>query len=68
MYNETELLLLLEKWKNLLRLKDWDIKLELVNNEWHKTGDIKIDDDDKKAILLIIHSNPPPYYFLIPNF
>ena len=48
----------LNKWQSILRLKDWDIKLELVNKEWRKTGDVKIDEDDKTAILLINNFNP----------
>ncbi|WP_283695998.1 hypothetical protein [Clostridium perfringens] len=38
----------LRKWQERLRLKDWDIKLQLINQEWNKTGDIKIDMTDKK--------------------
>ena len=48
----------LEKWQEILRLRDWDIKLEFVNAKWRKTGDIKIDRDDKKAILMINVFNP----------
>jgi hypothetical protein len=44
---------LLEKWQHILRLRDWDIKLQLVTTPWRKTGDIKVDAHDKKAILLI---------------
>ena len=58
MFNENELLQFLDKWQKILRLKDWDIKLELVTKEWRKTGDIKIDQSDKKAILLINNYNP----------
>ena len=58
MFNEKELLQYLDKWQKILRLKDWDIKLELVTKEWRKTGDIKIDQSDKKAILLINNFNP----------
>jgi len=47
----------LKKWKEILRLQDWDIIVEIVKTEWRKSGDIKIDLDDKKAILLI-NSNP----------
>lgn len=47
----------LNKWKDILRLRDWDIKLHIVEKEWRKSGDIKIDEDDKKAILLV-NSNP----------
>lgn len=49
-----------DKYINLLRLKNnWDIKLELVNDDsLKKTGDFKIDPDDKKAILMINARNP----------
>ena len=53
-----ELQLYLDKWQDILRLRDWDIKLELVSKEWRKTGDVKIDQSDKKAILLINNFNP----------
>jgi hypothetical protein len=43
----------LRKWQDVLRLRDWDIKLEIVQTEWRKSGDIKIDSDDRKAIVLI---------------
>lgn len=49
---------LLEKWQKLLRLRDWDIRLQLVDTPWRKTGDIKMDLEDKKAILLINDCNP----------
>jgi hypothetical protein len=48
---------LITKWKDILRLKDWDIKLKIVETEWRKSGDIKIDIDDKKAVMLI-NNNP----------
>ncbi len=38
--------------------RDWDIKLELVNKDWRKTGDVKIDRADKTAIMLINNCNP----------
>lgn len=49
---------LLEKWQKILRLSDWDIKLELVTKPWRKTGDVKIDETDKTAILLLNTCNP----------
>lgn len=58
MFNENELQQYLVKWQKILRLKDWDIKLELVTREWRKTGDIKIDQADKTAIMLINNYNP----------
>ncbi|HSQ39342.1 MAG TPA: hypothetical protein VLM78_04215, partial [Anaerolineales bacterium] len=48
----------IDKWQDILRLRDWDIRLTIVDCEWRKTGDIKIDEDDKKAVLLINGANP----------
>ncbi len=48
---------LLQKWQDILRLRDWDIQVRIVETEWRKSGDIKIDMDDKKAVMLI-NSNP----------
>lgn len=56
--NEKDLEKFLNKWQDILRLRDWDIKYDLVNVEWRKTGDIKIDTTDRKAILLINNFNP----------
>ena len=49
---------IMQKWQSILRLSDWDIKLELVAKEWRKTGDVKIDQADKGAIILINVCNP----------
>ncbi|MGL5439853.1 MAG: hypothetical protein ACRDB0_01615 [Paraclostridium sp.] len=57
-YDEVLIETYLRKWQDILRLRDWDIKCQLVNKDWRKTGDIKIDMDDKKAILLINNYNP----------
>jgi hypothetical protein len=43
----------LNKWQDILRLRDWDIVVKIVKKEWRKSGDIKIDMDDKKAVLLV---------------
>jgi len=48
----------LGKWQAILRLQDWDIKLQAVEKDWRKTGDIKIDVCDKTAVLLINTFNP----------
>ena len=58
MFNIQELTERLKKWQGVLRLRDWDIKLELVTQEWRKTGDVKIDQDNKAAIVLINDCNP----------
>jgi hypothetical protein len=47
----------LNKWQDILRIRDWDIKIELVNKEWRKSGDIKIDRDVKQAVLMINNYN-----------
>ncbi len=43
----------LKKWQDILRLRDWDINIILVDKPWRKSGDIKMDMDDKKAVMLI---------------
>ncbi|MCL2547473.1 MAG: hypothetical protein FWE06_09900 [Oscillospiraceae bacterium] len=58
MFNYGEALSYVAKWQDILRLRDWDIKLEFVTKDWRKTGDAKIDQCDKKAILLINSCNP----------
>lgn len=51
---------LFEKWCRKLRIvPNWDVKLEfVVDLQWRKTGDFKIDCDDKKAILMLNTANP----------
>lgn len=49
---------LLEKWQNILRLRDWDIKLVVVRKKWKKSGDIKIDRDNHMAAVMIHESTP----------
>ena len=56
--NKDDVMNFLEKWKKVLRLQDWDIAYRPVEEEWRKTGDIKIDMDDRTAILLINTCNP----------
>jgi hypothetical protein len=48
---------LVQKWQDILRLRDWDIQVRIVDKDWRKSGDIKMDMDDKKAIMLI-NNNP----------
>jgi len=52
---------ILNRWTAVLRLQDWDIGLEIVDTEWRKTGDVKIDMDDRQAILMINSSNVNDY-------
>jgi len=46
----------LNKWQEILRLRDWDVSIKIVKSKWRKSGDIKIDLDDKKAVLLVNYS------------
>ncbi|MBN1971549.1 MAG: hypothetical protein JXR48_05160 [Candidatus Delongbacteria bacterium] len=48
---------LLNKWQKILKLQDWDIKLEIVEKVWRKSADIKINDNLRLAILLL-NANP----------
>lgn len=48
----------LKKWQEILRLRDWDIKIKLVEEEWRKSGDIKVDECNKQAILMLNNKNP----------
>jgi hypothetical protein len=43
----------IDKWQDMLRLRDWDIRVQIVSTPWRKSGDVKIDLDDKKAVMLI---------------
>lgn len=47
----------MNKWQDILRLRDWDLHLKIVEKEWRKSGDIKIDTSNKKAVMLI-NNNP----------
>jgi len=53
-----ELLAHIDKWQDVLRLRDWDIRLRMVGTKWRKFGDVKVDWDDKKALVLV---NRKPY-------
>ena len=44
------------RWQAILRLRDWDIRVRIVETRWRKSGDIKIDLDDRKAVLLVNRS------------
>lgn len=48
----------LDKWQEILSLKDWTIKIKEVDKEWRKSGDIKIDSDNMQAILMLNTYNP----------
>jgi hypothetical protein len=50
---ERDLAPLLAKWQDILRLRDWDIEIEIVRKGWGKSGDVKVDLEDKKAVLLV---------------
>jgi hypothetical protein len=54
--NAKEIEKYLNKWQDILRLRDWDIVIKIVKTKWRKSGDIKIDLEDKKAVLLVNHT------------
>ena len=43
----------LDKWKPLLSLSDWDIRPVVVEKEWRKSGDVKIDGSNRMAAMMI---------------
>ena len=43
----------LSKWQGILRLQDWDILSRIVDVQWRKSGDIKIDVSNRMAVVLI---------------
>lgn len=47
----------LAKWQMILRLQDWDVKVQIVETTWRKSADIKINENLRIAILLI-NKNP----------
>lgn len=49
---------LLIKWQTILRLTNWDIKAVTVDQQWRKSGDIKIDADNRMAALMVHESVP----------
>lgn len=60
LYQEFTVRPLFEKWLGILRLTEsWDVALELVDDEdFQKTGDLKIDPEDRKAIIMLNARNP----------
>jgi hypothetical protein len=51
----------LERWQPTLRLADWDIDLRIVEREWRKSGDIKIDLENRNAVLLLRAGQAPEH-------
>jgi hypothetical protein len=49
----------LEKWKPLLSLSDWDIRPVVVERQWRKSGDVKIDESNRMAAVMIRHDLDP---------
>jgi hypothetical protein len=43
----------LRSWMDILRLRDWDIRVRVVDSPWRKSADIKIDETAKTAVLLV---------------
>jgi hypothetical protein len=44
---------LVARWQAILRLRDWNIDVHIVNQVWRKSGDIKVDDPNKMAVLMV---------------
>jgi hypothetical protein len=51
----------LERWQPTLRLADWDIDLRIVEGEWRKSGDIKVDLENRNAVLLLRAGQSPEH-------
>jgi hypothetical protein len=51
----------LHRWQGILRLRDWDIRIEIVRVKWRKRGDIKIDSCNRLAVLLINQVADPAF-------
>lgn len=49
---------ILRSWQKLLRLENYDIRLEFVEKSWKKSGDIKIDDCNMQAVVMLNNFNP----------
>lgn len=52
-YDERTIGALLIKWQDILKLRDWDITIKIVRDEWRKRGDIKIEQCNKMAVLMV---------------
>ena len=46
---------MIDRWSGILRLQDWDIRHTVVQQEWRKRGDIKIDTSNRMAVLMVHH-------------
>lgn len=52
-FNREETQKVLDRWQKVLRLQDWDLKLEMVTTEWRKSGDVKIDMCNRQAVVMV---------------
>ncbi|OPL17819.1 MAG: hypothetical protein AVO35_08040 [Candidatus Aegiribacteria sp. MLS_C] len=50
---QQRILELIEKWKPVLSLSDWDIRAVAVEPPWRKSGDVKIDESNLMAAVMI---------------
>lgn len=46
---------MIDRWSDILRLRDWDIRHTVVQGDWRKRGDIKIDTSNRMAVLMVHH-------------
>ncbi len=51
----------LVKWQPLLSLSDWDIRPVVVEKDWRKSGDVKIDESNRMAAVMIRSDLDPAY-------
>lgn len=51
----------LAKWQPLLSLSDWDIRSVVVQKDWRKSGDVKIDESNSMAAVMIRSDLDPAY-------
>lgn len=51
----------LDKWKPLLSLSNWDIRPIVVEKEWRKSGDVKIDESNRMAAVMIRSDLDPAF-------
>jgi hypothetical protein len=48
-------------WQEVLELRDWDLRIEVVRGDWRKSGDIKIDACNRLAVLMVSEAVEPEH-------
>lgn len=49
------------EWQAALGLGDWGIRIEVIREQWRKSGDIKIDACNKLAVLMVSETVAPEF-------